>query len=148
MPHIGLFTKMKTHLSEKHRVRNTNWAPKKYKVCLKQEKTTRKAKQNKTLVLQFKVFSSKHKKKDESEKKSGVFLTYKIVEEEEQEMVMKDNCSSTEAMPEGFPINHKSNSLVNYRITLILHQINEKLALLKCFTCFQNWKFIKTESLS
>lgn len=66
---------------------------------------------------------------------------------EEEEIVMKDNFSFTAAMPHNFPINYNSESLVNYRITLILHQINETIAL-KYFTSFQNRRFIQTESLN
>lgn len=59
---------------------------------------------------------------------------------------MKASCSLTGAMPQVFPINNNSESLVNCRITLILDQLNEKLAL-EWFNCLQITGFIQTESV-
>lgn len=74
-------------------------------------------------------------------KRSVFFLRYKI----EEEITIKASCF-TGAMPQGFPINNNSESLVNYGIILILDQLKEKLAL-EWFNCLQITGFIQTESV-
>lgn len=82
----------------------------------------------------------KQRKRDGFEK-IWFFLRYKIKEE----ITIKASCF-TGAMPQGFPINNNSESLVNYRIILILDQLKEKLAL-EWFNCLQMTGFIQTESV-
>lgn len=69
--------------------------------------------------------------------RASFFLRYKI----EEEITMKASCSFTGTMPQGFPINNNSEILVNYRITLLLGQLNEKLGL-EWFNCLQMTGFI------